>query len=85
MTATITNLPTDGSAIYVINAATGAQQQTFALPSTVKGAMALSPDGSTLFLTDSTSNSVDLVQTPTGTVTSVKLPYTPTYLVVLPD
>jgi hypothetical protein len=75
---------TDEKSIYVIDAVTGAQTQTFALPAPVQGVMALAPDGTTLFLTDSTTNAVDLINTATGQVTEVAMPYTPSTVVVLP-
>jgi hypothetical protein len=75
---------TDETAVYVLDAATGAQTHFFALPAAVQGVMALSPDGTTLFLTDSTTHSVDLVNTASGQVTVVALPYTPSTVVALP-
>jgi DNA-binding beta-propeller fold protein YncE len=75
---------TDEKSIYAIDAATGAQTQTFALPAPVQGVMALSPDGTTLFITDSTTNAVDLINTASGQVTVVALPYTPSTVAVLP-
>ena len=75
---------TDGTAVYVLDAATGEQQQAFKLPAAVQGVMALSPDGTTLFITDSTASAVDLINTESGQVTIVPVPYTPTSVVVLP-
>jgi len=75
---------TDEKTIYVLDAATGAEKQMFALPAAVKGTMALSPDGTTLFLTDSKTNTVDLFNTASGQATVVLVPYVPSGVVVLP-
>lgn len=75
---------TDDKSIYALDAVTGVQTRTFALPAAVQGIMVLSPDGTTLFLTDSTTNAVDLIDTASGQVTVVALPYTPSTVVVLP-
>jgi len=74
---------TDGGAIYVLDAATGAQKHVFSLPARASG-ITLSPDGTTLFLVASGSNTVDLVSTASGQVTEVQVPYAPTSVVVLP-
>lgn len=76
---------TDGSAIYVLDAATGAQQRTFALPAAVAGVMAISPDGTALFLAESDEKKVvDMVDTASGQVTPVPVPYPPSSIVVMP-
>lgn len=78
---------TDETAVYVLDAATGARKQVFALPSPPPynpGVMALSPDGTTLYLTDSTRNTVNLIRTATGGVIPVSVPYMPGSVVVLP-
>jgi hypothetical protein len=81
---------TDGSTIYVINAATGAQQQTFPAPlGAVAGAMAISPDGTALFFLEADffpggNNTVNFVDTTNGQITQVRVPYPPTSIVVLP-
>jgi DNA-binding beta-propeller fold protein YncE len=74
----------NGKAVFVLDAATGAEERKIELPGTVQGPMALSPDGATLFLTDSTANAVDLVNPASGAVTVVPVPYSPTSVVVLP-
>jgi DNA-binding beta-propeller fold protein YncE len=73
-----------GSAVYVLDAKTGVQEQLILLPGAAAN-IALSPDGSTLFLTSAASNEVYLVSTATGLVTSVSLPNAPNGLVVMPS
>ena len=79
----------DGNAVYVLDARTGAQKQVFALPSQpplhATGPIALSPDGTTIFVTDYTAGAVDLVSTATGQVIQVPVPYIPSSVVVLPS
>jgi DNA-binding beta-propeller fold protein YncE len=47
--------------------------------------MALSPDGSTLFLTNDNGHAVDLIATATGQVTVVPVSFNPTGVVVVPS
>jgi hypothetical protein len=76
---------TNGEKIFVIDAATGAQQQTYSLPSAVSSVMALSPDGTALFLVEAQfTSSVEMVDTATGLVTAISVPYPASNLVVLP-
>jgi DNA-binding beta-propeller fold protein YncE len=81
---------TDGTSIYVLDAATGAQKQTFPLPvPALYGAtMAISPDGTMLFLTGAGSPEfpvVDVIGTATGVVTAVPVPSGPISVAVLPE
>jgi hypothetical protein len=74
---------TAGLAIYAFDAFTGTQSHVFPLPARVQNfAMALSLDGTTLYLLGSGVNSVDLVNTATGKVTAVPVPYPPTSVAV---
>ena len=70
---------TDGNGVYVLSAATGAIEQVFDLPVQAPTAnMALSQDGSTLFLTDVGSfdnSAVDIINTATGEITTVPAPF----------
>jgi WD40 repeat protein len=86
---------TDGNAIYVLGAATGTQQVVFQLPSPiffpVANGMALSTDGTTLFLANPTQTGlppqpqpVYLINTGSGQVTQVQVPSTSWQVVVLP-
>jgi WD40 repeat protein len=76
----------DGNAVYVLDASTGAQNQVFSLPSPASSpTMALSPDGSTLFLTNDNGHAVDLIATATGQVTVVPVSFNPTGVVVVPS
>lgn len=77
---------TDGAAIYVLDATTGVERHVFALPPPSPSytvSMAISPDGTTLFLTDPSRNAVNLVNAASGQVAPVSVPYTPTSVVVL--
>jgi DNA-binding beta-propeller fold protein YncE len=74
----------DGNNVYFIDAATGSTSQTTVLPAGVQGNMAISPDGSSLFLMESYSNAVEMVNTTTGQVTVIAVPYQPTSVVALP-
>ena len=76
----------DGNAVYVLDASTGAQNQVFSLPSPASfPTMALSPDGSTLFLTNDNGHAVDLIATATGQVTVVPVSFNPTGVIVVPS
>jgi WD40 repeat protein len=76
---------TNGEKIFVIDAATGAQQQSYSLPSAVSNVMALSPDGTALFLVEAQfTSSVEMVDTATGLVTVISVPYPASHIVVLP-
>jgi hypothetical protein len=46
--------------------------------------MAISPNGKTLYLLESGSNAAELMDTATGEVTEVQLPYAPFSVVTLP-
>jgi WD40 repeat protein len=78
----------NGAYIYVIDAASGAQKDTFVLPDSVWSVygvnMAISSNGRTLVLTDNNKNLVDEVDTKSGVVTQVAVPYPPTSVVVVP-
>jgi DNA-binding beta-propeller fold protein YncE len=71
-----------GSLVYVLDAVTGAQMRVFTLPEKVIG-LALSPDGTTIFLPASASNTVYMVNTSSGQATAVAVPYTPSNVVVV--
>ena len=79
----------DGKAVYVLDAGTGVQKQVFALPSQgpygPTAPIALSPDGTTIFVTDYAGSAVDLIRTATGEVIQVAVPYLPGSVVVLPS
>ena len=76
---------TDQTAIYEIDAATGSQTSVFQLPTpVVNSVMAISPDETTLFLTDFYTQNVNLINTASGSVTAVPVPYSPTSIVVVP-
>jgi hypothetical protein len=66
----------DGTAVYVLDAASGAQKQSFPLPASLSpaGGMAISSDSTTLFLTAYGASFVYLVNTASGQVTQVALP-----------
>jgi streptogramin lyase len=75
---------TDGTAIYVLDSATGALEQLFPLPPPyLTAAMALSPDGTTLFLINSHAV-VYLIDTTSGQVRQVPVVATPSSIAVLP-
>jgi DNA-binding beta-propeller fold protein YncE len=74
---------TNGYAVYALDAATGTQRHVFELPATVRADVAISPDGTTLFLLESGGNTVDLVNVLDWTVTRVTVPYAPTSVVTL--
>jgi sugar lactone lactonase YvrE len=80
-----TNLyATNGTAVIILDAATGTELHRIELPAAVSEFMALSPDGKTLILLASGSNAAELMDTGTLEVTEVALPYTPSSVVTLP-
>jgi YVTN family beta-propeller protein len=67
---------TDGTSVYVLDSATGAQRQLYQFQSPKPYdpfAMALSPDGTTLFVTDPGSETVDLIDTASGQARQVPI------------
>lgn len=72
-----------GAAVYVLDAKTGIQKNVFPLPDETGGALSVSADGKTLFLTDGSNSAVDLIDTGTGQVSSVIVPYLPTGIAVV--
>jgi DNA-binding beta-propeller fold protein YncE len=72
-----------GASVLVLSALTGATVNTYALPDSPQS-MAISPDGTALFLTDSNSSKLDILDTITGNVTQVPLPYPPSNVVAIP-
>jgi len=77
----------DGMAVYVLDAGTGAKKQVFELPPvplSYTAPIALSPDGTTIFVADQGRAAVNLIRTATGQVIQVPVPYAPSGVVVLP-